>query len=90
MGFYGRLTEKKVPGKKTIVSTAIAFMAEESRLLSRAMSLLCSEIRVVSLLPRVAFRTCSCKSLVFPATYSFRIYIYMRGGLHTPSLLSFV
>jgi hypothetical protein len=49
------LAATKVPGRKNIVRTAIAFMADESLLLSRAISLLCSEIRALSLLPRVLF-----------------------------------
>lgn len=36
----GGLTATNVPGKKNMVRRAIAFIAEESRLLSRAMSLL--------------------------------------------------
>jgi hypothetical protein len=38
-----------------MVSSAIAFIAEESRLLSRAMSLLCEEISKFNLLLMVAF-----------------------------------
>ena len=53
------LTAKKVPGKKNIVSTAIAFIAEESRLVSRAISRLCSERRALSLLPILVFLTWS-------------------------------
>jgi hypothetical protein len=36
----GGLTATNVPGRKNIVRRAMAFIAEESRLLSRAMSLL--------------------------------------------------
>jgi hypothetical protein len=36
----GGLTATNVPGRKNMVSRAMAFIAEESRLLSRAMSLL--------------------------------------------------
>jgi hypothetical protein len=49
------LTATKVPGRKNIVRTAIAFMADESFLLSRAISLLCSEMLALSLLPSVLF-----------------------------------
>lgn len=45
-------TATKVPGRKNMVSTAIAFMADASRLLSLAISR-------ESLLPRVAVPTSS-------------------------------
>lgn len=41
----GTRAVKKVPGRKNMVSTTMAFIAEESRLLSRAISLLCSDMR---------------------------------------------
>jgi hypothetical protein len=49
------LTATNVPGKKNIVRTAIAFMAEESRLASLAMFLLCCDISVLSLFLMVVF-----------------------------------
>jgi hypothetical protein len=49
------LTAKKIPGKKNIVRTANAFIAEESRFASLAISLLCSVIFILSLFPIVVF-----------------------------------
>lgn len=55
-----------VPGRKNIVTTAMAFIAEESRLLSLAMSLLCSDMRALNLLPVVMFRASNCRlSMLF-------------------------
>jgi hypothetical protein len=53
-------TAKNVPGRKTIVRTAIPFIADESSLLSRAISRLCSDIRRFVLLPAFAIWTSSC------------------------------
>jgi hypothetical protein len=49
------ITAKHVPGRKNIVRTAIAFMAEESRLASLAMFLLCWDISVLILFPTEVF-----------------------------------
>jgi len=48
-------TATKVPGRNNMVRSAMAFMADESRLLSRAISRLWDEISKFSLLLMVAF-----------------------------------
>jgi hypothetical protein len=49
------LTAKHVLGRKNIVRTAVAFMAEESRLASLAMFLLSWDIAVLILFPTEVF-----------------------------------
>jgi hypothetical protein len=51
----GGHTTTKVPGRKNIVRSAMAFMADESLLLSRAMSLPWDQMSMLSLLLIVAF-----------------------------------
>jgi hypothetical protein len=55
----GEPTATIVPGRKTVVRTAMVFIADESCLLSWAISLLCSDNRVFNLFPMAVMRDSS-------------------------------